>query len=136
MSDFEPSGCSTDDLSRLSPLNRQLIKCRLDLLRRLGHARDIELLFISEDYRKPDWDLVECFGEEAQQLWGTRIKGETHLSLRHGFRAAILLRDLALPSRASPCRAMPCPASPGRAAPCRAVPRRAKELNYSKGAGG
>jgi hypothetical protein len=68
MSDFEPSGCSTDDLSRLSALNRQLIKCRLDLLRRLGHARDIELLFISEDYRKPDWDLVECFGEEAQQL--------------------------------------------------------------------
>jgi hypothetical protein len=65
---FDASLCAAADLQQMSDLNRQLVECRLDLLRRLGHARDIELLFVAGDYCHPDWSLVECFGEEAQQI--------------------------------------------------------------------
>jgi hypothetical protein len=65
---FDASLCAASDLQQMSGLCRELVACRLEELRRLGHSRDIELLFFSNDYCRPDWSLVEGFGDEAQQI--------------------------------------------------------------------
>jgi hypothetical protein len=65
---FDASLCAANDLRQMGDLCRQLVECRLALLCQLGHSRDIELLFVAGDYCRPDWSLVECLDEEAQQL--------------------------------------------------------------------
>jgi hypothetical protein len=65
---FDASLCAAADLQQMTGLCRQLVVARLELLRQLGHARDIELLFFSNDYCRPDWSLVDCLGEEAQRI--------------------------------------------------------------------
>jgi hypothetical protein len=65
---FDASLCGTNDLRQMTDVGHQLVEARLSMLRRLGHSRDIELLFVAGDYCRPDWNLVEGFGDEAQQL--------------------------------------------------------------------
>jgi hypothetical protein len=59
---FDASLCAAGDLQQMSDLNRQLVECRLEELRRLGHSRDIELLFVAGDYCRHYLD------EEAQRI--------------------------------------------------------------------
>ena len=42
---FDASFCAAADLRQMTDLIRQLVEFRLEELRRLGHSRDIELLF-------------------------------------------------------------------------------------------
>jgi hypothetical protein len=65
---FDASLCAASDLQQMSGLCRELVACRLEELRRLGHSRDIELLFFSNDYCRPDWSLVDYLDEEAQRI--------------------------------------------------------------------
>ena len=65
---FDASFCAAADLRQMTDLIRQLVEFRLEELRRLGHSRDIELLFFSNDYCRPDWSLVDYLDEEAQRI--------------------------------------------------------------------
>ena len=65
---FDASFCAAADLRQMTDLIRQLVEFRLEELRRLGHSRDIELLFFSNDYCRPDWGLADCLDEEAQRI--------------------------------------------------------------------
>jgi hypothetical protein len=64
---FDASLCPADALQQMTGLCRQLVAARLEALCQLGHARDIELLF-ADGYCRPDWSLVDCLDEEAQQI--------------------------------------------------------------------
>jgi signal transduction histidine kinase len=65
---FDANLCAAADLRQMGDLCRQLVECRLALLRQLGHSRDIELLFVAGDYCRPDWSLVDYLDEEAQRI--------------------------------------------------------------------
>jgi hypothetical protein len=54
-------------LQKMNDLSRQLVAAQVEMLRRLGHARDIELLF-ADGYARPDWGLADCLDEEAQRI--------------------------------------------------------------------
>jgi hypothetical protein len=65
---FDASFCAAADLRQMTELIRQLVEFRLEELRRLGHSRDIELLFFSNDYCRPDWGLADCLGEDVHAI--------------------------------------------------------------------
>jgi hypothetical protein len=65
---FDASLCAAADLQKMTDLCRQLVAARLNALCQLGHSRDIELLFFSNDYCRPDWSLVDYLDEEAQRI--------------------------------------------------------------------
>jgi hypothetical protein len=64
---FDASLCPADALQKMNDLSRQLVAAQVEMLRRLGHARDIELLF-ADGYARPDWGLADCLDEEAQRI--------------------------------------------------------------------
>jgi hypothetical protein len=64
---FDASLCPADVLQRMADLCSQLVAAQVEMLRRLGHARDIELLF-ADGYCRPDWGLADCLDEEAQRI--------------------------------------------------------------------
>ena len=51
----------------MNDLSRQLVAAQVEELRRLGYAKDIELLF-ADGYARPDWGLADCLDEEAQRI--------------------------------------------------------------------
>ena len=65
---FDASLCPADALQQITDLRRQLIDNRLGELRRLGHARDIELLFFANDMCRPDWGLAEALGVDVDKI--------------------------------------------------------------------
>jgi hypothetical protein len=65
---FDASLCAAADLRQMGDLCRQLVACRLEELRRLGHARDIEFLFFANDPCRPNWEFVDDIDEEAQLI--------------------------------------------------------------------
>jgi hypothetical protein len=66
---FDVSLCPANDLRQATEAFRQLIKCRLEQLRRIGvDERDIKLIFPS-GHCHPDWCLVDdILDEDAKQL--------------------------------------------------------------------
>ncbi len=65
---FDASLCPAGVLQQMTDLRRQLVDNQLVELRRLGHARDIELLFFSNDYCRPDWGLADVLGEAVGKI--------------------------------------------------------------------
>ena len=59
--------CPADALQKMNDLSRQLVAAQVEELRRLGYAKDIELLF-ADGYARPDWGLADCLDEEAQRI--------------------------------------------------------------------
>jgi hypothetical protein len=64
---FDASLCAAEDLQQMGDLCRKLVECQLEVLRQLGLASDLELLF-ADGYCRPNWDIVGDPDEEAQQL--------------------------------------------------------------------
>jgi len=64
---FDASLCPADALQKMNDLSRQLVAAQVKELRRLGYAKDIELLF-ADGYARPDWGLADCLDEEAQRI--------------------------------------------------------------------
>jgi hypothetical protein len=64
---FDASLCPADALQKMNDLSRQLVAAQVEELRRLGYAKDIELLF-ADGYARPDWGLADCLDEEAQRI--------------------------------------------------------------------
>jgi hypothetical protein len=65
---FNAGLCSASDLQQMRDLSRELVGCRLERLRQLGYARDIEFLFFAGDPCRPDWRYVEDIKAEAQEI--------------------------------------------------------------------
>jgi hypothetical protein len=75
-------------IREITALRRHLIDNQLAELRRLGHARDIELLF-ADGYCRPDWEFANCLGEQVHSITLEIFKesievkhGEDELELR------------------------------------------------------
>ena len=64
---FDASLRPADALQKMNDLSRQLVAAQVEELRRLGYAKDIELLF-ADGYARPDWGLADCLDEEAQRI--------------------------------------------------------------------
>jgi hypothetical protein len=64
---FDANLCRADDLQEIAGLCRKLIANQVAELRRLGHARDIELLF-ADGYCRPDWSLADGLGVDAGRI--------------------------------------------------------------------
>ena len=64
---FDASLRPADALQKMNDLSRQLVAAQVEELRRLGYAKDIELLF-ADGYAQPDWGLADCLDEEAQRI--------------------------------------------------------------------
>jgi hypothetical protein len=65
---FDASLCAASDLQEMSVLCRRLVACRLEDLRRLGYARDLDLLFFANDTCRPCWELVDDLDADAQKI--------------------------------------------------------------------
>jgi hypothetical protein len=57
----------TSAIREITEMRRHLVESQLAELRRLGHARDIELLF-ADGYCRPDWGLADCLGEDIHAI--------------------------------------------------------------------
>jgi hypothetical protein len=55
-------------LQQMSGLCRELVACKLERLRLLGYARDIEFLFFSNDTCRPNWEFVGDLDADAQKI--------------------------------------------------------------------
>jgi hypothetical protein len=58
----------TSAIREITAMRRHLIDNQLAELRRLGHARDIELLFEKDNYLQPDWGFADCLGEDVHAI--------------------------------------------------------------------
>ena len=65
---FDARYYAASDLQQMTDLRRQLVAYQLEKLRRLGHARDIEFLFFSNDMCRPNWEFVDDFSDDAQKI--------------------------------------------------------------------
>lgn len=78
---FDASLCPADALQKMNDLSRQLVAAQVEELRRLGYAKDIELLF-ADGYARPDWGLADCLDEEAQRIVREMIFADAHAVMR------------------------------------------------------
>jgi hypothetical protein len=65
---FDASLCAAADLQQMSGLCRELVACKLERLRQLGYARDLELLFFANDPCRPNWEFVDDLDDDAQKI--------------------------------------------------------------------
>jgi hypothetical protein len=71
----------TSVIRELTDLRRHLVESQLAELRRLDHARDIELLF-ADGYCRPDWSLADCLGEDVRSIVLEIFKAS--IEVKHG----------------------------------------------------